>query len=108
MNDQRNIASFLPVLSGSYNNGNTENEDKGFWWSSEVYKSDGVRRYSLAYSGSALSTGYSVRYRGYSIRCINKQKTVLDLTYMQEMTPEIKSDDHLRPRLPRHRYGRTE
>ena len=38
---------------------------------------------------SNLYTSYALRYRGLYIRCINKQKTVLDLTYMQEMTPEI-------------------
>ena len=87
---QRDMASFHPLFGGEYYNGALQNEDtRGGWWGSTAY--EGYRRYTLHYDGSKLYTNKVLRYRGFSIRCINKQKTVLDLTYMQEMTPEIAS-----------------
>ena len=78
------LLAFSPVLGGSYSIGKLTNEDvEGDWWNSVAY--NGARRYYLYYKNSLLNTGSGIRINGRYIRCINKQKTVLDLTYMQEM-----------------------
>ena len=77
-------------MGGNYGDGILYNENQGFWWNSTAH--NGASRQYLLYNGSGLSANnVGRRYNGYYIRCINKQKTVLDLTYMQEMTPEIES-----------------
>ena len=81
------VSNFSPVLGGRYYSSALNDEDnRGFWWSSEA--SNNARRYRLNYNGNTLySSSDGTRLGGFYIRCINKQKTVLDLTYMQEMTP---------------------
>ena len=88
------IPSLSPVGGGNWGNGTLSYESNGYLWSSESASdaARSARRMGLSYNVDTLysSNGYS-RFMGYYIRCINKQKTVLDLTYMQEMTPEIAS-----------------
>ena len=87
IDNNRNINIFSPILGGYYANGAPYNDTtRGYWWGSTAYNA--ASRYYLYYSSDTLSTGSLRRHAGYFIRCINKQKTVLDLTYMQEMMPE--------------------
>ena len=84
----RDAASFSSILGGNYYNGTLNNEStNGFWWGSTVY--NGARRYRLDYNGSNLYTYNSGRYSGIYVRCVSEEKTVTDLTYLQDMTGEI-------------------
>ena len=86
----RDTTNFFPVLGGYYNYGTLYNEaTSGVWWGSEAYNS--ARRYGLFYNGSNLNTDINGvnRYNGYYIRCVSEEKTVTDLTYLQDMTGEI-------------------
>ena len=87
------VSIFSPILGGVYYDSTLNNEStRGAWWTSEVSSTAPALRYRLNYDGVGLrSYGGLTRIDGMYIRCINKQKTVLDLTYMQEMTPEIAS-----------------
>ena len=64
----------------------TENTN-GNWWGSTAYS--GTQRYRLRYNDGSLHTGGNRRYYGLYIRCISEEKTVTDLTYLQDMTGEI-------------------
>ena len=117
---QRNINSFSPVLGGNYGSGTLHGKATyGYWWGSEAY--NGARRYLLYYNGSNLSlyTGHNTREDGFYVRCVSEEKTVTDLTYLQDMTGEIANNTldgttaslitrwlprthHLRPRHLRH------
>ena len=82
------VTNFNPVLGGGYVNGTLYNEaTSGYWWGSEAY--DGAKRYRLGYNGSSLSTSNSGRRLGVYVRCVSEEKTVTDLTYLQDMTGEI-------------------
>ncbi|MBQ3440703.1 hypothetical protein IJG27_00075 [Candidatus Saccharibacteria bacterium] len=84
----RDTASFSPVLGGLYYDGTLNNgATRGYWWGSEAY--NGVRRYNLSYNGSSLSTSNYSRRSGLYVRCVSEEKTVTDLTYLQDMTGEI-------------------
>ena len=76
------VSSFSPILGGAYRNSAlTDEATRGHWWGSE--KNNGFRRNTLRYEGSdSLYIGNRPRFDGLYIRCINKQKTVLDLTYI--------------------------
>ena len=88
MDSNRSTTEFSPVLGGRYNNGILGLENTyGTWWSSTVYNS--ARRHDLDYNGSNLATGNANRSIGYYIRCVSEEKTVTDLTYLQDMTGEI-------------------
>ena len=88
IDNNRDLTSFSPVLGGYYGNGMLNNEATyGFWWGSEAYY--GAGRYRLNYNGSRLSTGNFRRYNGLYVRCVSEEKTVTDLTYLQDMTGEI-------------------
>ena len=86
---QRDINSFSPVLGGYYYNGTLNDEATyGIWWGSEAYL--GASRYNLRYNGSNLYTSSNgSRYGGRYVRCVSEEKTVTDLTYLQDMTGEI-------------------
>ena len=85
----RDTTNFDSVSGGYYRNGALYNEAaNGYWWGNEAYT--GTKRYLLNYNGSNLYTGYGgVRHDGYYIRCVSEEKTVADLTYLQDMTGEI-------------------
>ncbi|MBQ6410202.1 hypothetical protein IJI18_03040 [Candidatus Saccharibacteria bacterium] len=84
----RDAASFSSILGGNYYDGTLASEDtRGSWWSSTAY--NGARRYLLNYNGSDLYTGNGARRNGFYIRCVSEEKTVTDLTYLQDMTGEI-------------------
>ena len=86
--NNRNTSNFNPVQGGLYSNGILSNKsDFGTWWGSETYKS--ATRYRLRYDGGNLYTGNSNRDIGFYIRCVSEEKTVTDLTYLQDMTGEI-------------------
>ena len=82
------VTGFNPVLGGNYANGALYYEDtRGYWWDSTAY--NGALRYRLYYNGSSLYTGYYHRHNGIYVRCVSEEKTVTDLTYLQDMTGEI-------------------
>ena len=88
IDSQRNISGFSPVLGGVYGNGTLHDEDtQGRWWGSTAY--NGARRYYLGYNGNSLHTGIDGRRVGLYIRCVSEEKTVTDLTYLQDMTGGI-------------------
>ena len=88
LDNNNNISSFLPILGGYYSDGALNSTGtRAFWWGSEEVAS--YKRNALRYNGTTLVTGDGVYYRdlGFYIRCVSEEKTVLDLTYMQDMTP---------------------
>ena len=91
LDNNRNTTNFVPVLGGAYYHGTLYNEASyGLWWGSTAY--NGAERYYLVYNGSSLYTDGSNgggRYRGFYVRCVSEEKTVTDLTYLQDMTGEI-------------------
>ena len=88
MDNNRDTTNFSPVLGGNYYNGTLDFEAKyGYWWGSEVY--NGAGRYYLGYNGSSLHTNLNGRRSGYYVRCVSEEKTVTDLTYLQDMTGGI-------------------
>ena len=88
--NNRDTANFNPVMGGHYGNGVLQDEATfGTWWGSETY--NGVARYYLGYDNSSphLYTSNGRRSYGRYIRCVSEEKTVTDLTYLQDMTGEI-------------------
>ena len=82
------VTGFNPVLGGGYVNSTLNGEaTRGFWWGSETY--GGADRYYLIYNSSVLSSNYNHRNIGLYIRCVSEEKTVADLTYLQDMTGGI-------------------
>ncbi|MBQ3441128.1 hypothetical protein IJG27_02325 [Candidatus Saccharibacteria bacterium] len=82
------ITSFSPVLGGGQRNGTLYDEARaGVWWTSETYNN--TLRYILRYNGDNLYNSYNRREDGYYIRCVSEEKTVTDLTYLQDMTGGI-------------------
>ena len=59
------------------------------WWGSEAKDSIAASRYLLGMDGSNLTSSSGSRLNGLYIRCVSEEKTATDLTYMQDMTPEI-------------------
>ena len=89
--------NFNSVLGGYYRNGTLLNESTyGYWWGSTAY--NGAQRYSLGYNynGGNLYTGNYGRRDGSYVRCVSEEKTVTDLTYLQDMTGEIADKLRLR------------
>ena len=85
---QRNINSFSPVLGGYYVNSTLDRESThGYWWGSTAYS--GAWRYYLGYDGNLYTSIYGYRHDGHYIRCVSEEKTVTDLTYLQDMTGGI-------------------
>ena len=90
INAQRDNASFSPVLGGWYWIGSSYAKDtNAYWWSNET-NFVGARRYILANNNNTLSTETGNRVGGFYVRCVVKKntKTLSNLTYMQDMTPQ--------------------
>ena len=88
IDNNRSTTNFNLVQGGGYSNGTLYDEDtRGNWWGSTA--SNGAGRYSLNCNGSSLYTGRNYRLVGYYVRCVSEEKTVTDLTYLQDMTGEI-------------------
>ena len=88
IDNNRDLTNFSPVLSGYYLDGTLNNESlRGYWWGSTAY--NGAKRYYLSYNNTSLYTSNGFRHVGFSIRCVSEEKTVTDLTYLQDMTGEI-------------------
>ena len=96
IDNNRSTAEFSPVLGGLYVTGALHFEDiRGYWWGSTAYNS--ARQHYLYYDGSSLYTSGYDRRDGFYIRCVSEEKTVADLTYLQDMTGGIVDKLHLRP-----------
>ena len=90
IDNNRSTTEFSPILGGNYYNGALHKEDtNGYWWGDEVYGNITARRHLLGYNNSSLYNSYGDRYVGFYIRCVSEEKTVTDLTYLQDMTGEI-------------------
>ena len=89
IDSNRETTNFTPILGGLYSNGALGNESTyGYWWGSGA--SNGAVRSSLNHYDDGLYTGtYNRRNHGFYIRCVSEEKTVTDLTYLQDMTGEI-------------------
>ena len=88
IDNNRGLSNFSPVLGGNYTNGTLGSEATyGSWWGSET--NSGARRCYLLYTGSSLYTNFYSRRDGRYVRCVSEEKTVTDLTYLQDMTGEI-------------------
>ena len=88
LDGNRDTSNFSPVKGGVYRNSALLADSTfGFWWGSEMY--NGASRHYLRYDGSSLHTSNYIRYDGLYIRCVSEEKTVTDLTYLQDMTGEI-------------------
>ena len=89
IDSNRDVTSFNPVRGGAYNDSMLNNETThGRWWGSEA--SNSTERYYLRYYNGNLYTGDNGgRHNGFYIRCVSEEKTVTDLTYLQDMTGEI-------------------
>ena len=89
VNANTNVAASSPVFGGHYNDGTLYREsDRGYWWTTDSFSN--VYRHSMNYDGSRLYSDTSnARFKGFYIRCVSEEKTVTDLTYMQDMTPSI-------------------
>ena len=84
------VSALSPVLGGHYDNTNLNHKSNyGFWWGSEEFSD--ANRYYLSYGGTnrGLYTNYYRRHNGFYIRCVSEEKTVTDLTYLQDMTGGI-------------------
>ena len=88
IDNNRDITNFHPILGGYYRNSVLTNETAhANWWSSEAYT--GTLRYLLHYNVSGLYTNSYYRHIGFYIRCVSEEKTMTDLTYLQDMTGGI-------------------
>ena len=88
IDSNRDLGNFSYVLGGHYDDGMLLGpEAVGTWWGSTANNS--AQRYRLRYDGDAMVTGTNRRYYGLYIRCVSEEKTVTDLTYLQDMTGEI-------------------
>lgn len=72
------------VPSGYYSTGNSlyNGGQQGYWWASTPYST--TNRYATVSSGSNLTISFSLRYYGYSVRCILDTVTISDIQTMQE------------------------
>ena len=88
IDNNKDSINFNPILGGYYYNGTlSEGVTRGNWWGSEASNSM-LRRY-LRYQDNSLSHNSARRFAGFYIRCVSEEKTVTDLTYLQDMTGEI-------------------
>ena len=86
--NNRDTTNFTPVLGGGYSVGVLSNESThGLWWGSDA--SSSARRRYLEYRDGNLYTTVASRHSGIYVRCVSEEKTVTDLTYLQDMTGEI-------------------
>ena len=64
---------------------------KGFWWSSSWY--DSTQMYGFAMNPASSPDVYPVpryvRGDGFAVRCVRKTDPFKDVTYMQDVTPEM-------------------
>ena len=84
----RSKSEFTPVLGGYYINGSLDGKEQyGRYLGSEA--STPAQRSQLVYNGTNLGTNVARRVQGNYIRCVSEEKTVLDLTYMQDCTAAV-------------------
>ena len=83
-------AAFNPVRGGYYSNGSHASITNGYWWTTTVASSSD--RYPLLYENN-LATNYNDygagRFIGYFVRCIRENRSVSDVTYMQEVNSGV-------------------
>ena len=81
------IVEFSPVAGGYYYNGSINRPSYGYWWSTTA--SDATYRQYLFYDGNGLDFSNYYRSRGNYIRCVRKESTIDEASYMQEVTSEM-------------------
>ena len=84
------------ALSGHVSNGIVYDQGtNGFFWSSTV--PDANSAYDLALtSPNVFPDSSSNKYLGFSVRCVAKDRTISDFTYMQDVTPKIVENTPIR------------
>ena len=86
IDSNRATSNLNPILGGGYRDGELTYEEIGGYWAGSEVSIYVVTRYGLNFNGTNLSTGQrTTRRYGTYIRCVSEEKTVLDLTYMEEM-----------------------
>ncbi|MBR3270232.1 hypothetical protein IKG07_03235 [Candidatus Saccharibacteria bacterium] len=83
-------SEYNPVVGGYYYNSNIYTTNAGKYWSSTV--SDSTHFYYMGYDGNSMVAGSNdfTRDSGIFARCIlNDTRTLSDITYMQDMNPQI-------------------
>jgi uncharacterized protein (TIGR02145 family) len=106
-------SAFNTIGGGYYNSGSEKYPDSAYWWTS-TSKSTTQRetlRWNYQDSGVLDHADNPYRYNGIYTRCIlkNTSKTISSLTYMQDITPEIKANtaDNATTTLTDKRDGKT-
>lgn len=86
-----NFNYFNAVPNGRYLDGQIVGTEYGTWWSATT--SGTSQRYKLVYNSNTDQVrgdeGGDGRNNGLAIRCIRETRTILDIDYMQEITPSI-------------------
>ena len=78
------------VLSGLYDSGLSTQGTDGYYWSRTAYSSSVNAHYFLLYSSGYYNLQNSGRkYLGFAVRCILENRTISDVTYMQDVTSGI-------------------
>ncbi|MBQ8156578.1 hypothetical protein IJ101_02210 [Candidatus Saccharibacteria bacterium] len=81
--------AFSANLTGEWVNGSVSNKNKnGYYWSSTLYTTTSMYYLSLNTSTTSASD-YNGRRYGDPVRCIMENRTISDISYMQEVTPAI-------------------
>ena len=76
------------TLSRSVGYGSVHDQGSGLFWSSTVVNANSA--YSLYLGSSNVYPTYSfLKYNGFSVRCMAEDRTISDITYMQDMTSKI-------------------
>lgn len=79
---------FSPDRGGGYFGGVLTYQGNGYWWSSTYYSATQGWRYRLIYSGDFNVQG-DVMGHGFYVRCILDDRTIADITNLQDVTPAI-------------------
>ena len=85
MNNVASAAHFnWKFYAGYYDNGSLQDASTlSFWWSATAYSAE--YQYSPYYISGSLYTGGSSKCRGFFVRCVREDRTIADVTYMQDV-----------------------
>ena len=86
-------ALYNPVASGTYIGGDTMPtlSNAAWWWSSTAFNEYNRRYMNFnGSSGSLTAVGRSYRFWGYNVRCIRGDRTISEVSYMQDVDEKVK------------------